>query len=168
MRQFLGGILLLLCVSLAHGQHYSYSMGGSSTTDTLVASTADTTGIFNLYASDNTPRPGDPCFIIALTDIGTNTTHDSLEVDLWVTDTPNLAKDGDGWTYVTEYRCYLLSDYDKDSVMTNNDDILIIADTLEYIPLRYARLILDFYGGGAADSTSYIVTFVGDKSRRND
>lgn len=168
MRQLLGGLLLLLCVSVAQGQHYRYAMAGSATADTLVASTNDTTGIFNLYSNDNAPRPGDPCFEIYCTDIGTNTTHDSLRVYLWVTDTPNLAKDGDGWMYVCKYDAYDLSDYNEDGAMASNDDVMIVADTLEYLPVRYARLVLDFIGGGAADSTSYLIYFVADKSRRND
>jgi hypothetical protein len=168
MRQLLGGILLLLCVSVAYGQHYRYPMGGSATADTLVASTNDTTGIFNLYSSDNAPRPGDPCFEVYFTDIGTNTTHDSCRAYLWVTDTPNLAKDGNGWMYIAKFDLYDISDYDADGIGASNDDMIIIADTLEYYSVRYARFILDMIGGGAADSSSYLIYFVADKSRRND
>jgi len=155
---------VLLFFGTADAQFYSYSMGGDNTADTLVASTADTTDAFNLWYSTSVRRPGDPCFEVYLTICGdATTTHDSLEAELWVTSRENLAKDGNGWMFVKTYNSWSMGDFAGDVILTNAEDFLIVADTLKYIPCKYARLIFDFIGGGAADSTTYIVYYTADR-----
>jgi hypothetical protein len=168
MRQLLGGILLLLCAGLVQAQHYSYSMGGTGTADTLIGNVNDTTNVFSLYVSDNTPRPGDPCFEVYFTELTDMSTLDSVQAQLWVTDRPNLARSGNGWMYVTTYNLYTFGNSDADGATDADEDMLIVADTLEYIPCRYARIVLTCVGGAAGDSAAYIIYFVGDKSKRND
>jgi hypothetical protein len=152
-------------------------MGGSPATgDTLVGDAKDTTDAFNLYDGSNLPRPGDPCFEVYTVDISAGvSTLDSLKAELWVTDRASLAKDANGWMYVTTYSLFSYGNFDGDGVVDADEDMLIVADTLEYIPCRYARIILfasnndgAVAGGSADDSLQYLIYFVGDKSKRND
>lgn len=166
MRQFLWGLItLLLCANLAYSQHYRYNMGGSSTADTLVSTTRDTTGVFNLWASDNIRRPGDPCFFFALQNIGTaNTLHDSLSIHLYVTNTPNISKADYRWCFVDSFQVASL----PCGTLTDDESFYLPADSMAVmkgISFRYARMILYFISAAdaSADSTLYHIQYTGDR-----
>ncbi len=151
---------ILIAVNCVQAQFYgSYMGGGSATVDTLVGNVADTTKKFVLYASSRA-RAGDPCFEFYLTDIGTSTTTDSLQIDLWTTSLDNLDKDGNGWCFVKSYYSYNCAC----GTLAVNEDFSLVVDTLKYISAKYARLVLAYLGTPAAiDSTKYLIQFTGDK-----
>lgn len=165
MRKLLTLLLIfIIYAGTSYGQLYIYSMGNNAgVSDTLVGNTPDTTGIFNLYKSSVTKRPGDPTFEVYMTALGTNTTHSILECELWVTSKANSAKDANGWMYVKTYYSYDMGDWNDDMILTSGEDFIIVADTLNYIASPYARMICKFVDGVPADSTLYIIYYTADR-----
>lgn len=166
-------IYAVLCIIAfsynVEAQNYKYPMGGSNTADTLVSNTADTTLIFNLWYSTTTRKPGRPCFEVYTTVLHSPTTHDSLEIELWVTSrsisNTNAGKDDNGWMYLCTYNSWEQADPEEDGALSNDADFIIVADTLNYISSLYAHLILKYVGGEAGDSTVYIIYYNSDRGK---
>jgi hypothetical protein len=151
-RQLLGILIFLLCAGLANAQLYPNRF---ETGDTLVGNTPDTTERCFLYNGNvDNPKPVNPCLWIINTEIGTNTSHNMLQIEVDVADR-SLTKAGNGWT-----RVRTLTEYLSDS----DDDLRISLPFLDGISAQYVRFILTFIGGAAADSTAYECSYTAEES----
>jgi len=158
MRYFL--IWLTMCylvVGVASAQNYRLVVENA---DTLVAATADTTDQHKLYSGSTAgTRPVRPTLHILETEIGTNTTHNRLEVQTWIAN-ESLAKDGNGWAKIhTDF----LYDWPGYAAGTQND-LAIAMPFLDAYTGQYARYIINAPCGVAADSTHYRVIYEADAS----
>jgi hypothetical protein len=158
-RQLLGVLICVLLVgSSAHGQLYRASFG--TTAGTLVGNTVDTTASVFLYNnSSSNPRPIRPTLHIDLDEIGTNTTHNFLEIKIDVADR-NLSKAADGWEHIKTLTYNDFSGYNNSS----QNDLAIPLPFLESYAAQYMRLRLHYPFGSSEDSTSYRVYYLADES----
>lgn len=150
-------ILLAFCVNAAQAQLYRNRF---ETGDTLISNTPDTTTRCLIYnTSTQNPRPIRPTVYIPVTEIGTNTTHYWIRVDVDVADRA-LAKDGNGWANVMTHYLNDWTGYNSES----QGDFVIAMPYLDSYAGSYFRLRLLYPIGADDDSTAYECVYCADQS----
>lgn len=158
MKKSLMFVMALLVCNIAQGQLYTAVVESG---DSLISSTADTTEKFMLYSgSKDDRRPIRPTLLIDVDEIGTNTTHYWMNIRLYITDDGTLAKESDGWCLVRSFNYTDIAGVSS----TNQSDFSLPLTFLDAYAGYYARLVLSFPRGEAADSTAYEIVFMADKS----
>lgn len=125
--------------------------------DTMISLTPDTIPAFALYpnADFDGRRTIHPTLFMDVDEIGTNTTHYTLHIEIALSP-KNLAIADDGWATVRslDYNDFLGSN------TASQYDIVFPLSFLDNYSAKYCRIILNYVYGGANDSTGYAAYYL--------